>query len=262
MDKRVDLSDAYAPIHGKLFSLKEQKFTELKDMSMLDLACEHFMVIYVNETPIFQVVCSPFQLKELAIGRLITEGILSSYDEIDTIYQCESGSRIKIFLKQNRSFARVSDGIEVPSCCTDNKTFYRSKTQDLVAVTPIEWNHGDIDLLHQLIKKGLPLHCATHAVHAAALAKDGELLCYAEDLGRHNALDKVVGFAYMNDIDLHRCILYTSGRVPVDMVSKVIRSGIPVLIGKGAPTVESVRLAQEYHLELVRCIPGGQALIY
>lgn len=262
MDTHMDLSESFAQINGRLFSLKEQKFEILEDAAMLDLACEHFVVIYVNEVPVFQVVCSPFQLKELAIGRLLTEGILSSVDEIDTIYQCESGSRIKIFLKQEIPFSKISDGLEVASCCTDNKTFYRSRVSGLAPVTPIQWDRQDINMLQQLIKKGLPLHCATHAVHAAALAKDGELLCYAEDLGRHNALDKVIGHACMNGIDLRRCVLYTSGRVPVDMVSKVIRSGIPVLIGKGAPTVESVQLAQEYQLELVRCIPDGRVLIY
>ena len=72
----------------------------------------------------------------------------------------------------------------------------------------------------------------------------------------------MIGYACMNDIDLSSCILFTSGRVPTDMVSKTIRARIPVLIGKGAPTVESVRLARDFNLELVRCLPGRQVMIY
>lgn len=259
-----DLSNAVEPVSGTLFDLKNQQAAALEedDQELLNLASEHFLMIFVNETPVFQVICSPFQLKELAVGRLISEGIIQSYDEIESIYQCETGNRIKIYLKENCHFSSVSDGIQVASCCTDNKTFYRTRTEGLSAVTPIQWNKNDIPFLQKTLKNGLPLHGVTHAVHAAILARDSQILCYAEDLGRHNALDKVIGYAAMHKIPLYSCILFTSGRVPTDMVSKTIRAGIPVLIGKGAPTIESVQLAKEYNLELVRCIPGNRVFIY
>ena len=262
MKNEFDLSTATGKTQGVLLDLKDNSAGTTDDEDMLSLASEHFLKIFVNETPVFQVVCSPFHLEELAVGRLISEGIIQSFDDIETVYRCETGARVKVFLKEKRDFTRVTDGLDVPSCCTDNKTFYQSKTEGLAPLTPIEWNKNDIKMLQNTLKNGLPLHCATHAVHAAILARDSQILFFSEDLGRHNALDKVIGYACMNGIDLSSCILFTSGRVPTDMVSKTIRARIPVLIGKGAPTVESVRLARDFNLELVRCLPGRQVMIY
>ena len=71
-----------------------------------------------------------------------------------------------------------------------------------------------------------------------------------EDLGRHNALDKAVGCALTEGVPLAECVLFTSGRVPVDMVRKAIRAGVPALVSKSMPTVQSLELAEEYGLKL------------
>ena len=72
-----------------------------------------------------------------------------------------------------------------------------------------------------------------------------------EDIGRHNTVDKAVGFSKLSGINLSECTLYISGRVPVDMMQKVIYSGIPVLVSKAVPTADSVRLAKKYGVTLI-----------
>ena len=72
-----------------------------------------------------------------------------------------------------------------------------------------------------------------------------------EDIGRHNALDKAVGSMLLAGVPLSECVLYTSGRVPMDMVRKAIRAGVPALVSKTMPTVQSLELAQEYGLQLL-----------
>ena len=96
----------------------------------------------------------------------------------------------------------------------------------------------------------LPLYRATRAVHSCFLLRAGRILYQCEDLGRHNALDKAVGCALADGVPLGECVLYTSGRVPVDMVRKAIRAGVPALVSKTMPTVQSVELAEEYGLRL------------
>lgn len=98
---------------------------------------------------------------------------------------------------------------------------------------------------------GLPLYRATRAVHSCFVLRQGTILFACEDIGRHNALDKAVGEMLLQDVPLAECVLYTSGRVPVDMVRKAIRAGVPALVSKSMPTVQSLELAQEYGLQLV-----------
>lgn len=98
---------------------------------------------------------------------------------------------------------------------------------------------------------GTPVHNSTHGTHSCILAKEGVPLYCCEDLGRHNALDKAVGCALRNGVDLGKTILYTSGRVPVDMMQKVIRAGVPVIVSNAVPTDQAVSLAQQYGVTLI-----------
>ena len=98
---------------------------------------------------------------------------------------------------------------------------------------------------------GLPLYRATRAVHSCFVLRQGTILFACEDIGRHNALDKAVGEMLLQGVPLTECVLYTSGRVPVDMVRKAIRAGVPALVSKSMPTIQSLELAQEYGLQLV-----------
>ena len=98
---------------------------------------------------------------------------------------------------------------------------------------------------------GLPLYQATHAVHSCFVLHEGRILCACEDIGRHNALDKAVGSTLLAGVPLSECVLYTSGRVPMDMVRKAIRAGVPALVSKTMPTVQSLELAAEYGLQFV-----------
>ena len=108
-----------------------------------------------------------------------------------------------------------------------------------------------MDTLTAAMSSGLPGYCATRAVHSCVVLHEGRILVSCEDLGRHNALDKAVGCALLAGVPLAECVLYTSGRVPLDMVRKAIRAGVPVLVSKSMPTVQSAELAAEYGLQLV-----------
>ena len=79
----------------------------------------------------------------------------------------------------------------------------------------------------------------------------GEILFAAEDIGRHNAMDKVIGYAAMQGLQREECILYTTGRVPTDMIKKVVMSQIPVLVTKAVPTDAAVEMARACNLTLI-----------
>lgn len=217
----------------------------------LPLAVEHAATIVVNEQPVFRVVCTPELLPQLALGRLLTEGWIAAAEEVEQIAVCAEGLKISVHLTHPLEAAQAA-GQEVPSCCTDNLTVAAPvKLRPLAAVpqmpVPDEW----VEALAAAMGGGLPLYQATRAVHSCFVLRAGKILYQCEDLGRHNALDKAVGCALADGVPLGECVLYTSGRVPVDMVRKAIRAGVPALVSKTMPTVQSLELAEQYGLKLL-----------
>lgn len=223
----------------------------LPDGTEAALPTEHAAVLYVNEQPAFRVVCTPELLPQLALGRLLTEGWIASAGEVEQIAVCAEGLKISVYLTHPLT-ARSAAAQEVSSCCTDNITLgspveLRPLRNAPHLDLPPEW----VDALAAAMSAGLPLYQATHAVHSCFVLHRGRILCACEDIGRHNALDKAVGSVMLAGVPLHECVLYTSGRVPMDMVRKAIRAGVPALVSKTMPTVQSLELAQEYGLQLL-----------
>lgn len=212
---------------------------------------EHATVIYVNEQMAFRVVCTPELLPQLALGRLLTEGWITSAQEVEQIAVCAEGLKINVYLTHPLT-ARSAAAQDVSSCCTDNITLGSPvKLPPLQTVPQMELRPEWVDTLAAAMSAGLPIYRATRAVHSCFVLHEGRILCACEDIGRHNALDKAVGQMLLQNIPLGECVLYTSGRIPVDMVRKAIRASVPVLVSKSMPTVQSLELAQEYGLQLV-----------
>ena len=218
-----------------------------------ELVAEHTMEISINDTPAYEVVCSPTDLPELVLGRLLSDGVIRGIGEVELLYLCESGLRAKVFLPGWTAPDRTPGVEQVSTCCTGNRTIadlFRNAAPP-EHLRPMAYEQGWIFRLAEAMKENMPLYAATHGTHSCLLMHKGEILRRAEDIGRHNALDKVLGWALMQEVPLGECIVYTSGRIPVDMVLKVIRAGVPVLASKAMPTRESVLLAKEFGLTII-----------
>lgn len=214
---------------------------------------EHLLQVYINERLTMQLVCIPQYLAELVLGRLFTEGIIRNCSEIQSIYICASGTRAKVYLA-DQSPREHEDFVELtPTCCTGNHILNDDFTlyPDLRPVDPIPWKASWVFALADRFSEGMPLHSKTWCTHSCFLAREDQILFQCEDIGRHNALDKAIGYALRHNIDLAQCLIYSSGRIPTDMAVKAIRAGIPILSAKASPTRQAVRLAKDYGLTLV-----------
>lgn len=215
---------------------------------------EHLTDIYINERLTMKLVCIPEHLPELVTGRLLTEGIIRTAGDVKAIYICEYGTHARVYLKDTVSKTGASDDfVELtPTCCGNHILNDNFRTgQTLEPVAPIPWKASWIYSLADRFAEGMPLHRETWCTHSCFLAMEDRLLFQCEDIGRHNALDKAIGYALLHEIDLTRCVIYSSGRIPTDMAEKAIRAGIPVLSSKASPTREAVELAKQYGLTLV-----------
>ena len=181
------------------------------------------MEVYINKVLTMKLICTPDELDALVVGRLYTEGIIASTGEIISLHICKYGNRADVIIDEEPAH----DGSFVdttPSCCTGNKLLndlFRSNS--LSPVSPIEYKDEWVYSLAEEFADATPLFLKTHSVHSAFLAQNGKTLYMSEDLGRHNALDKVIGKALIDGIDLKTSLLFTSGRVPTDMAEKAIR---------------------------------------
>lgn len=171
---------------------------------------------------------------------------------------------INALLKEKVVEIKINDRETVKVLCTDQyieeliagRIFVEQN--ELHELLPIPYK----DFWFFAMADRMPLHEATCGTHSCFLFQNGELLFECEDIGRYNAMDKVIGYALNNNIELAKCAVYASGRVPSDMAEKAIRAKIPILVSKGIPTKDAVELAKKYHLTLVCGARCDQLKIY
>lgn len=215
-----------------------------------EIVKEHFMTVSVNGSLVFRTVCTPSYLAEMVVGRLLTEQLIRDVHEIRRIYICESGSRAKVFLDHTVSFEKSVQAD--PTCCTDNRTFLKNPSnQELQPLKNAKWKPAWIFRMTQAFSDDSSIHRITRGTHGCYLSVDGEIVFSCEDIGRHNTLDKAIGYAALHGYPPERCMLFTTGRVATDMVRKVVAAGIPVFVSKAVPTDEAVEMARYYNLNLI-----------
>jgi FdhD protein len=217
---------------------------------------EHLMDVYINEKLSLKMVCTPRDLAALVLGHLFSEGRIDGVEDIRSIYVCAQGAHARVLT--TRPLPEAIKPIEIRACdCAEDGVMGRALLSCETEVDPadvlpdFDWEPRWIHTLAMAFKEDAPLHRLTHGIHSCFLMKDGEILYLCEDIGRHNALDKALGRALMDGVDLHQCILFSSGRIPDDMMEKVIRARVPVLASNAVPTDKAVALARRYHVTLI-----------
>ena len=212
-----------------------------------EVVCEHFREMIVNGIHVLTLSCSPSDLTELAVGRLKTEGMIDNTDDIEKIFICGKGEICEVTLtKQLRAVQTVP---REPSCCTGNKVY--AETERKFPVLPCaEPDMRKVFELADRFGRDGKLHKSTGGTHSCYLHTGRDIVSF-EDIGRHNAVDKAVGYMLMQGLDPACCMLFTTGRIADDMAVKAVMSGIPVLVSKSVPTHRAILTAKEHSLTLI-----------
>jgi FdhD protein len=260
------------PETSKEFSI--QRFRHGHIESARDrVAVEEALEIRLGGEPFQVLMRLPGWEKELALGFLSTEGIVRDLSEVITIHFCGSATDpmlppnvVDVILTETALARRGRRHLEVSysSCGLCAKEAVNEISQSIppvtsaLTITPPQI-FALMDRLHEL----QTVFKVTGGTHAVALASpDGQVFIHAEDLGRHNALDKVIGRAIFLQQDLAGLVALLSGRISFEMALKCLRAGLPLLAAVSAPTSMALELAQKLGLTTVGFVRDQRFNIY
>lgn len=228
------------------------RFDKEKSSIRLDSVIEE--VVYattLNGVPYRDMTCSPWDVRELVIGGLFTSGRIDRFDQILNLEIDEEAGTVTVETTDDAGAAGlVVDRVLCPEASRDRPIEPMLTAQEVSE--RIEYLEGGSELFHR-----------TGGVHSAVMVdRDGALVAWFEDIGRHNALDKLAGWCVMNGADASDKILLFSGRVPREIIARAIRIGFPVVISPGAPTNLSIQLACEHGVTLIGFAKNGKFNVY
>lgn len=220
---------------------------------------EHHDAETIVETPVSLTVngevwlsfmCTPINLEALSVGFLYNEGIIESMAEVADARVCEHGDNVDVWLhhaaEQPTSWRRTSG-------CTGGVT-----AVDLLAKPNVSFDRNSLKLspeaigqLVEMLFESQSLYRETGGVHTSALSDGEKILLSAEDIGRHNTLDKIAGLCLMNNVNSADRILVTTGRISSEMLQKAARLQVPILISRTSPSSLSIEMAERYGITLI-----------
>ncbi|MEU6592498.1 formate dehydrogenase accessory sulfurtransferase FdhD [Streptomyces sp. NPDC046881] len=243
------------------------------------LVAEEPLEIRLNGKPLAITMRTPGDDFALAAGFLVSEGVLATASDLQNIVYC-AGATVDGSNTYNVVDVKTAPGVTLPDFSLERNVYTSSSCglcgkASLDAVrTTARWPIADTpplrvtpELLASLpdrLRSAQRVFDRTGGLHAAALfSEDGELLDTREDVGRHNAVDKLVGRALQNDgLPLSRTILMVSGRASFELAQKAVMAGIPLLAAVSAPSSLAVDLAAETGLTLVGFLRGSSMNVY
>ena len=229
-----------------------------------EVAREFMATVFLNGKELATLVCSPRELDFLTYGFLVSEGVIGDMEEIRDIVIDETRGVINIETgAEVTARARNFSPRLITSGCGGNATFYHTddaalpRVESQLTVAPKQ--------LFQLVKdfqRRSETYLATHGVHSAALCDSEDFLAFCEDIGRHNAIDKLFGKCLAQGISTADRLVLTSGRVSLEILHKVVRRGIPVLVSVASPISLGIKLAEALGVTLVGSARGGKLIVY
>ena len=236
-----------------ILRVTEQLKSEVEDIVVREFP----LTIVLNDHELVTLLCSPTSLEYLAVGFLLSEGLIESKDDIKAILVDDQRgvARIETDKAVDVSLGRVltSGGGRVVASSSVHKVSAAPQTR--LSASRV------FSLMDDFVQRS-KVFKATGGVHSAALCDTNGILVFGEDIGRHNAIDKIFGECLLKDIATDNRLIITSGRVSSEILLKVAKRNIPILISKSAPTDLGVKLANDLGVTLVGFVRGKRMNVY
>ena len=232
-----------------------------------NVAEENILHLVINSEVSFDVIISPSDIKEFVYGNLYTEGFISDKEDVLAYKENIKKALISINVKLKdfslkKQFLRKNYNIVWTECGSSGE-LKRLYDRFEPITQQIKIKGDDILKIPGMIKSKTELFKQTGAFHYAFLFDSGiNLLAYASDIGRHNAVDKVLGYQLLRGGEIKDKLLYVTGRVSSDILLKCLRAKVPVIISKSALLDIAIDLANKYNICLIGFLRGKRFNIY
>jgi FdhD protein len=241
------------------------RFTKEGQINTNGVVAKEFPVtIILNDQELVTMLCSPDNMDHLAVGFLSSEGLIKSKDEIKRIIVDKQRGVVRLktvtdeLVSRDVLFKRL-----ITSGCGKGSSFYREiDITDQKITSKIKISTSEVFALVHQFQHGSELYLTTHGVHSAALCDTKRILVFSEDIGRHNAIDKIFGKCLLEGIPVDDRLLITSGRMSSEILHKVVKKGIPIIVSISAPTDMGVKLAEGLGITLVGSVRGKKMNVY
>ncbi len=195
-------------------------------------------------------MCTPSQLEALAIGFLFNEGIIQDFSEVADVRVCEHGDNVDVWLyhaaEKPKKWTRTSGCTGGVTSVEPNVDFGLAQHQNGVILAPKQ-----IPALLKMLDENQTLYRQTGGLHTSLLTDGKNNIISAEDIGRHNTLDKIAGIALIENITFEQRILLTTGRISSEMIQKAAKIKAEVVISRTSPSSLAVEIAEEEGITLI-----------
>ena len=229
------------------------------------VATEYPLTFMLNGKEFATIVCTPKNIREMAIGFLASEGVIRYVDEIKSIHVDETRGFAHIELKKGlESFELDHSKRFIGSCCGKSRQFYfKSDVQTAKTIThPLSLTTKQCLHLMKKLQNKSNYFQKTGGVHNAALCTIDELLEIRTDIGRHNALDKIYGYIMENKVPVAEKVIAFSGRISSEVLLKVSKMGIGIIISTSAPTNLALQLADDLGITAIGFARNNKMNVY
>jgi len=241
--------------------IRDREQTEMEDVVVREFP----LTIILNNQELVTLLCSPTNLKYLALGFLASEGLIRSREEVKSILLDDRRGVVRVQtdgspdIAGDLIFKRI-----ITSGCGKGAAFYSVADAADAAMVESETriSASQVFAMMREFQDRSEVFRNTGGVHSAAMTDGERILIFSDDIGRHNAIDKIFGECLWENTPTEDRVIVTSGRISSEILFKVAKRGIPIIISRSAPTDLAVRTALDLGITLIGFVRGKRMNVY
>ncbi|MGB4595634.1 MAG: formate dehydrogenase accessory sulfurtransferase FdhD [Anaerolineaceae bacterium] len=216
--------------------------------SSAPLPHEHTLTLIVNGKAWMEMICTPSLVEELVVGFLYNEQLINTRTDITRLYLCDSADYVEV--DTGKDIKKPTSWLKTTGC-SGGQTSQRLEFPVHPVLNEITLSAGRLTALIKTFLEEQNRLSSSRGMHCSAIFDEQDLLAIADDIGRHNTLDKLMGQIILHNLEPKPVVLITTGRISSEMLQKAARIGTSMIVSLTSPNLFTIRLAEEWGMTLV-----------